>query len=53
MNEMMTQQVMMAPGEIIFRKVPVPQPGPDQALIRIKRIGICGSDIHVNHGTHP
>ena len=44
---------MTEPGNITFRNVPVPEPGPDQVLIRIKKIGICGSDIHVNHGTHP
>ena len=52
-NSTMLQQVMTAPGKIEFRTVPVPEPGPDQVLVRIKRIGICGSDIHVNHGTHP
>ena len=52
-SNMMTQQVMTQPGEILFRQVPVPKPGPDQVLVRIKRIGVCGSDIHVWHGTHP
>lgn len=49
----MLQQVMTAPGEIVFREVPVPQPGPGEVLVKIKRIGICGSDIHVYHGKHP
>jgi L-iditol 2-dehydrogenase len=53
MQEKMLQQIMSKPGEIIFREIPVPVPGPDQVLIKIKRIGICGSDIHVYHGTHP
>ena len=44
---------MTAPKEIRFDTVPVPQPGPGQVLIKIKRIGICGSDIHVYHGKHP
>lgn len=51
--EMMTQEVMTAPGEISFRQIKVPEPGPDQVLVKIKRIGVCGSDIHVYHGTHP
>jgi len=25
----------------------------DEVLIRVKRIGVCGSDIHVYHGLHP
>ncbi len=53
MDKKMLQQVMTAPGEISFREVPVPKPGPDQVLVKIKKIGVCGSDIHVYHGTHP
>ena len=49
----MCQQVMTAPGEITFREIAVPTPGPDQVLVRIRRIGVCGSDIHVYHGEHP
>ena len=49
----MLQQVMTAPGAIEFREVPVPRPGPGEVLVKIKRIGICGSDIHVYHGKHP
>ena len=51
-NEML-QQVMTEPGKIIFREVEKPRPGPGQVLIRISHIGVCGSDIHVYHGTHP
>ena len=47
---MMWQEVMTAPGKIEFREVPVPEPGEDQVLVKIMRIGICGSDIHVYHG---
>jgi L-iditol 2-dehydrogenase len=49
----MRQAIMTAPGEIEFRDVPVPRPGPDEVLIRVKTIGICGSDVHVRHGRHP
>jgi len=37
----------------MFREVETPQAAPGQALLRIRRIGVCGSDIHVYHGTHP
>ena len=36
----MLQQVVVAPGKIEFREVPIPEIGPDQVLVRIKRIGI-------------
>lgn len=53
MKGTMLQEVMTAPKEIMFREVEIPEPGPSQVLVKIKKIGICGSDIHVYHGTHP
>ena len=49
----MIQQVMTAPREIGFVDIPIPQPGVGQVLLKMKRIGVCGSDIHVYHGKHP
>lgn len=49
----MKQQVMTEPGKIIFQDVPLAEPKADEVLIKILRIGVCGSDIHVNHGKHP
>ena len=49
----MLQQVMTAPGKIEFREIPVPEINTNQVLIKMMHIGICGSDIHVNHGKHP
>lgn len=49
----MKQAVMTAPGQIEIRSAGVPQPGPGEVLLRIRRIGVCGSDVHVFHGKHP
>lgn len=50
----MRQAVMISPGVIKFREVPEPEvPGSKEVLLKIKRIGVCGSDIHVFHGEHP
>jgi len=49
----MRQAVMTMPGTIEFRQVPKPVPGDDEVLVRVRRIGVCGSDIHVYHGRHP
>lgn len=49
----MLQQVMTAPGVIEFREVPTPKPQPGEVLVKIQKIGVCGSDIHVYHGEHP
>jgi L-iditol 2-dehydrogenase len=48
----MKQAVMTSPGNIVFREVATPEPQPGQILVRMKRIGVCGSDIHVYHGKH-
>ncbi len=49
----MRQAIMTAPGVIEFNEVAEPEVGLDEVLLRIKQIGVCGSDIHVNHGLHP
>ena len=49
----MKQQVMVNPHEIVIQEVEIPEIAANEVLVAIKRIGICGSDIHVWHGTHP
>jgi L-iditol 2-dehydrogenase len=49
----MLQAVMVKPGMIEFRNVPAPEINAEEVLIEMKRIGVCGSDIHVYHGKHP
>jgi L-iditol 2-dehydrogenase/threonine 3-dehydrogenase len=50
----MRQAIMVEPGRIDFREVQEPAilKG-NEVLLNIKKIGICGSDIHVYHGKHP
>jgi L-iditol 2-dehydrogenase/threonine 3-dehydrogenase len=50
----MRQAIMTSPGVIEHRDIPVPEKlGPSEVLLRIQRIGVCGSDVHVFHGEHP
>lgn len=49
----MKQAVMTTPGEILIHEIEAPSPGPGEVLLRIQRIGVCGSDVHVYHGLHP
>ena len=53
MKDTMIQEVMVKPHEIEFREIPVPEITKEQVLVKVKRIGVCGSDIHVFHGQHP
>ncbi|MFK7838655.1 MAG: zinc-binding dehydrogenase [Sulfitobacter sp.] len=47
---MMRAAVLAAPGRFEIEERPIPTPGPGQALIRIVRVGICGTDLHIFNG---
>ncbi|HEV2417454.1 MAG TPA: alcohol dehydrogenase catalytic domain-containing protein, partial [Terriglobia bacterium] len=32
---------------------PVGPPGPNEAVVRVRRVGICGTDLHAFHGQQP
>jgi len=50
----MKQAIMISPGVIEYKEVAIPSKlQPDEVLLKIKQIGVCGSDIHVFHGEHP
>jgi len=49
----MKQAVMTAPGIIEYRDIPIKEPTEGEVLLKIMRIGVCGSDVHVYHGVHP
>jgi L-iditol 2-dehydrogenase len=49
----MKQAIMVEPGKIEFHQAEKPQIKDDEILMQTKRIGVCGSDIHVFHGMHP
>lgn len=36
---------VVSPREMRLEEAPVPSPGPGEALVRIKAVGICGSDL--------
>ena len=41
------------PGNIAISERPRPSPGPGQVLVRIRRAGVCGTDLHIFEGSHP
>jgi 2-desacetyl-2-hydroxyethyl bacteriochlorophyllide A dehydrogenase len=41
------------PGTFEYRDIPSPVLKPGHAIIKIKRIGICGTDLHAFKGTQP
>lgn len=49
----MRQAIMTEPEHIEFNNVPELSPKAGEILLRVKKIGVCGTDIHVWHGKHP
>src|ERR1700761_6392995 len=50
----MQQAVLKEPGTVILHDVPGPRElKADEILLRIHRVGICGSDVHMYYGKHP
>lgn len=43
----------VGPGNVELLERPVPVPGDDEVLIAVHHVGVCGSDIHIYHDTHP
>jgi L-iditol 2-dehydrogenase len=47
----MRASVLTGPQTIELQERPVPEPGPDEALVRVASVGVCGSDVHYyQHG---
>lgn len=49
----MRSVLLNKPHELLMREIEKPTPAPGEVLIKVKRMGICGSDIHAYHGQHP
>jgi L-iditol 2-dehydrogenase len=49
----MRQVELFAPRDIRIREVPLPSLQPDELLVKVAQVGICGSDLHAFHGRHP
>ncbi len=49
----MVAVVVEAPHRLVLTASTPDQPGPGDVLIDLRRAGICGSDIHILHGTNP
>jgi L-iditol 2-dehydrogenase len=45
--------VLPEPGRMEVREVPVPVPGPNEVLARVKAVSICGTDAHLIRGDYP
>ena len=49
----MKQARLVEPEKIMLEDVDIPIFSPGQVLIKVKRLGICGSDVHAYYDKHP
>lgn len=49
----MRQIVLTKPGLLESREAPPIQQQGEEALVRVRRVGVCGSDFHAYAGRHP
>jgi 2-desacetyl-2-hydroxyethyl bacteriochlorophyllide A dehydrogenase len=52
-GQVMHQIVLEQPGHFAQRDAPPPVPGAGEALVRIRRVGVCGTDYHAFEGNQP
>jgi L-iditol 2-dehydrogenase len=45
--------VVLEPNRLEIREVPVPVPGPNEVLARVRAVSICGTDAHLIRGDYP
>jgi propanol-preferring alcohol dehydrogenase len=38
---------------LVLEEVPIPQPGPEQILVRMTATGVCHTDLHAARGDWP
>lgn len=51
MTDMMNASLLTATKRIAVERIPVPELDPDQVLVRVAAVGVCGSDVHYyEHG---
>ncbi|MFQ5340640.1 MAG: alcohol dehydrogenase catalytic domain-containing protein, partial [Anaerolineae bacterium] len=50
----MKQAFLEGVNQLVLKEVPKPEiERPDQILVRIRAVTICGADVHMLHGCHP
>ena len=53
MPDTMKALVVTEPNRFEISEVPVPVPGPNEVLARVRAVSICGTDVHLVRGDYP
>lgn len=49
----MVSILVREPGALEVRSANIPEPKPNEVVVKVRRAGICGSDVHILHGSNP
>jgi len=52
-SKQMAQVIEKTGQPVVFKEIPVQQPGPDEILVNIKYSGVCHTDLHALNGDWP
>ena len=53
MSATMQALVVLEPNRLEIQEVPIPVPGPNEVLARVRAVSICGTDAHLIRGDYP
>jgi 2-desacetyl-2-hydroxyethyl bacteriochlorophyllide A dehydrogenase len=53
MTETMRAVLCRSPGQLEIVERPLPQRKSGEALVRVRRVGVCGTDLHIFQGDQP
>ena len=53
MAETMEALVVIEPSVLEIHQIPIPVPGRNEVLARVRSVSICGTDAHLIHGDYP
>ena len=53
MSSKMKALIFVEPGRVALDEKPIPEIGPNDALMRVTTTTICGTDIHILKGEYP
>ena len=48
----MKAAVVVQPKQIELQELPIPEPAPDELLVKVMASGICGTDVHIFEGDY-
>jgi len=52
-TETMEALVVFTPNVLEIHQIPLPEPGPNEVLARVRSVSICGTDAHLIRGDYP